>query len=149
MVSVNPFDLENNDIIIRYAQDEFFSFFGYPRSSLPMKLDCLFGVGTLREAVFRLHRAIISRKSELRYINLYRRDGAHLTCHISLVSILSDSKPEELAGDPLYNRNERWAVLTIRSASVVGNSKFCGIGLLGTERVLPERLHDIGSRTEM
>ena len=33
---------------------------------------------------------------------------------------------------------ELWGVLTIRSASVVGNAKATGIGLLGMDRVIPE-----------
>lgn len=122
--------------------------FGYTESSLPMKLDALYGPGTKRHTAFQLQNAVISRRADLEYINLYRADGSVLACHVSLISMVGDGPPPkplvDVPADPNQCKDERWAVLTIRNASAVGNSKFCGIGLLGTERVLMERLDEIG-----
>lgn len=149
VVSLNPYCMEYHHPIIHFAQDDFYKMFGYTPADLPMNLEKLYGEGSQRDVIFHLQTALLSRKSELRYMNLYRKDGTPVACHITLVSIIGDStdgSSPTVIDDPLYNKDERWAVLTIRSASVVGNSKFCGIGLLGTDRVLPEKLQEIGSR---
>ena len=36
--------------------------------------------------------------------------------------------------------DERWAVLTVRSASAVGNANFIGVGLLGVDRISQTQL---------
>jgi hypothetical protein len=191
VVCLQPRNLENNEIVIHYAQEEFLHMFGYDESSLPMKMSKLYGDATRRDIAFHIQNAILTRKSDLEYINLYRSDGMVMACHISLVSIVPDPSMKQATTsayahasavaaaslnsntssstsssyssqtsysstsssstisnslDPVPMRDERWAVMTIRSASAVGNSKFCGIGLLGTEKVLPERLDEIGSR---
>lgn len=146
---MRPFQMGNADITIHHAQREFLVMLGYEESDLPMKLDKLYGPGTLRQTAFKIQNAIITRKSDLEYVVLYRSDGTPLACHVSLVSVSGDGPPPRpLPGhavDPLYVKDERWAVLTVRSASAAGNAKFCGIGLVDTDHVLPEHLDQIGS----
>lgn len=59
------------------------------------------------------------------YINLNRDDGIILSCHIHLHIIGGN--------DGIYSSDQsqplKYGVLTIRSASSVGNAKFCHVGL--------------------
>lgn len=56
-------------------------------------------------------------------------------------SITGENNEESLDAD--RSLEEKWAVMTVRSASSVGNASFSGIGLLGTARVSKEYMDSI------
>jgi hypothetical protein len=141
IVSLQTGGVADHDIMIHFAQDEFFQVWGYPESAFPMKLDRLYGEATKRNQAFLLQKCIITKKPFTGNMVLYRVDGMGMGCHLSLVSVRGDTPP---SNDPLYQKDECWGVITIRSANAVGNSKFCGIGLLDPNRVMQQRLDEIG-----
>ncbi|RYG97558.1 hypothetical protein EON65_52685, partial [archaeon] len=133
---MKPYDLQNNQIMINFAQDEFYSVFQYAQESLPIPLSQLFGEATDRKDIRLIETAIITKKSHVGYVVLYRSDGYGLPCHVSIVSMQGDpdtrptGKRNMLQGSA---NTERWSVLTIRNANAVGNAKYCGVGLLGLD----------------
>eukprot|EP01039_Chlorochromonas_danica_P006916 gene6916-7643_t len=164
VVSLNPFQRsgDGQEVIIHYAEDEFFSAFGFAPSDLPLRFDRLCGPTTLRATAHNITMAIVSRSPMVTYVNLHHVDGHPVSCHISLVSLGAEVEPQTSSescehkaygtshscsptSNPFYNADLRWAVLTIRSSSAVGNAKHCGIGLLPTDQVLPEHLSTVGN----
>lgn len=92
--------------------------------------------------MFSIEKAILSGQSAMEYVNLYRADGEVLSCHITVRCIPSTSaarKEMQQRG----NVDERWAILTVRSASVVGNANYVGIGLLGIDRIPQQELERV------
>ena len=145
VVSLRPFDLSNNQIMINFAQEEFFSVFQYTQESLPIPLSQLFGEATDRKDIRMIETAVSTKKSHVGYVVLYRSDGYGLPCHVSTLSVQGDADSSGKKTMVLGSAStERWSVLTIRNANAVGNAKFCGVGLLGLDRVLPEKLEEIG-----
>mgnify|MGYP003386017794 FL=1 len=75
-------------------------------------------------------------RGAVEYMNLYRVDGTPLACHLTLTVFSRSREVTRVHHDVAVNKGapvaykETWAVLTVRSESVVGNSKFCGIGLV-------------------
>lgn len=166
---IDPMGSEkDNELMIHFAQEDFFSTFAYsPEETVfPMPFKNLIGKGTDRSRIFRLQQAALMFKTTSEYINLYKSIGDALSCHVSLVSLAgitnqkrasiisrthsNSSIDSQLTSNasfdgeeiiPLTRKiDERWAILTLRSGSVVGNSKLSGIGLLGIDELLPEKL---------
>ena len=96
---------------------------------------------------------MISGKSCCEFINLYRKDNTSLSAHVVLTPLTGGAesharrckKLEDLETCIINNNNtsrvievELWGVMTIRSASVVGNAKGNGIGLFGIDRIDPK-----------
>eukprot|EP01039_Chlorochromonas_danica_P005242 gene5244-5775_t len=143
---MRPYDKQKHDVTVRFAETLFYQVFCIPSGS-SFVLDTLFGPATKRQTVFQLEMAILTGMNTSHYINLYRSDQVALSCHITVVSIRGAQGCDRNGdGDTVAVGEERWTVLTIRSASVVGNSKMWGGGLLGIHRLLPERLEIVGYR---
>lgn len=145
VVSMEPRNVENSQIMIQHAQADFLQNFGYQSSDLPMPLSALFGKATIRISIHRIQMAVLMKKSACEFVNLYKSNGIALSCHLSVISLTGCSSPQsqsDLGEETVVERPFRWAVLTIRSASVVGNSKFSGIGLLGTDRIAQDKLNE-------
>ncbi len=158
VVSMTPRDTSNNEIMIRYAQSDFRTNFGFlvpdrysnirsssdddstqsshsanqSNSQLPIPLKRLFGKATLRFSTLKLQNAMLTNKSFCEYMNLYNFTGVPLSCHVTLTSICGQANTSKFRS---LGNGEKWAIMTIRSASVVGNSKLSGIGILGVDRV--------------
>jgi hypothetical protein len=187
ILSCTPRNYLNPHPMITHAQADFFTNFGYSESDdLPIPLSALFGSTTEREKILKIEEAFLTNKSICIYINLHKKNGGFISCHISLLSLTgyqsnnninnnnnssnnnrssssnnSTNQPQQHQQEtitssfaPLANHVDnnnginpmnkvKWAVMTIRSASIVGNSRYSGIGLLGTERIKNERLHEI------
>jgi hypothetical protein len=77
---------------------------------------------------------MLTNKSLCEYINLYNYKGVALSCHVTLTSITGQACTGAIV--------EKWAVLTIRSASLVGNSKLSGVGILGIDHATSNTLRD-------
>ena len=135
VVVMRPRYLENPQLMILHAQDIFLQTFSYSRDLLSFfPFELLTGPSTSREVLHVLTTTILMERTANVYMNLYRSDAVSLSCHLSVVSITNK-------GDD----GTKWAVFTITSASIVGNSKHTGIGLLGFDRVNQEALDRIGS----
>lgn len=103
--------------------------------------------------MFSIEKAILSGQTAMEYVNLYRADGEVLSCHITVrctpasPSIFAGRKDTQQGGGGGPNDgkhgDERWAILTVRSASVVGNANFVGIGLLGVDRIPQQQLERV------
>lgn len=115
VVSMNPRNFENPELMIRHAQIEFLQTVGYSAEDvLGMPFDIVLGQASIRLNTYRMQNAILMGKSCCEYNNLYRRDGVMLSCHLTIQSITGSSSSDERSG------REKWAVITVRSASVVG-----------------------------
>lgn len=146
-VCMAPRNLSNSDVMIRHANEDFFVNFGFEKdSTLPMPLKSLFGHGTNRLVLHKLHMALLTGKQVYEFINLYRADNRPLACHVVLVSITgnrnkvssisSSSSSSSSAPDLVSQSQEKYGILTIRSASVIGNAKSYGIGFFGPGRII-------------
>lgn len=143
LVSMDPHDLQCPHETIRHAQGDFLQNFGYQESDLPLPLTKLFGQATIRAAMYQIQKAILTKKNVCEFVNLYRANDTVLSCHVSVLSLTAATNVCHHNQSPSPPHSVRWAMLTIRSASVVGNSKFSGIGLLGTDRVsIDKRLRE-------
>ena len=143
IVSMRPRDMDNPNLMITYAQDIFLQTFGFPREMLKnFPFDLITGPSTPRENLHFITTAVLAEKSACEFLNLYRSNGVPLSCYVSVVSISNRSEESQIT-IPAAERT-KWAVLTIRSASSVGNSKHMGIGVLGIDRVSQDVLNTIG-----
>lgn len=172
-VCMTPRNLANSDVMIRYANEDFFTNFGFDKTStLPLPLKALFGHGSSRLVLHKLHMALLTGKQAFEFINCYRADKRPLACHLVLVSITGNrfkppdnsqsaahsavghrpmtayaaSSPSSASSVSTSSRpmppeiaaqyEEKYAILTIRSASVIGNAKSYGIGFFGPGRIV-------------
>lgn len=79
---------------------------------------------------------MLTGQTSMDYVNLHRADGAVLSCHVVVRSIPSGAT----AQGAMLRKNhsdERYAIISIRSASAMGNASFIGVGLLGVDRIPP------------
>lgn len=119
-----------SDLCIRFVDDGFLENFKFSNDFICDRcIEALVGPGTSRVSLNKLKRAVASGKPEGIYINLYRQDVVPLSCFVT-VSVLSTSLPPVDSFGQRDNAGAAFGTLTIRSASVVGNAKFSGIGPL-------------------
>lgn len=147
----NAYD-EISTIIIDCADSNFTEMFGYSSltTGVQVRLNDLIGPATSLAKFDELKRAMDFGKSTCAYVNLYRCDGTALSCHVSLLSITGkntftednsfqdSSFPDAKLKSSTDSENrigERYAVLTIRSAAVVGNARDFGIGFFGLSSI--------------
>lgn len=154
----------NDSIFIVFADENFPRLFGreIPHGgSIPFDSIVRLCSNLSFSTVNRLKEAMRAGESTTEYLNLFRLDGVALSSHISLVSItgkkiISVVKPDvdypalptpscantvETTQPSLFSPSSTqhcFAVFTIRSSSVVGNSRTFGMGMFPLERVLPE-----------
>jgi hypothetical protein len=76
-------------------------------------------------------------------INLYKSDETPLSCHLTSLTLCGDKRNLEKKNKLLDNlqsnidnstKLQYLSVLTIRSASLVGNTKLIGVGVMGGGR---------------
>lgn len=141
--------------MILHAQKEFLLNFGLNEELLPVPLSRLLGNSTERAKIARLQQCMMTGRSFSEFMNLHKSNGGSLSCYVSLLC-LTKHKPASQISTPRQQAEcseelLKYGILTVRSASVVGNSKYSGIGLMGTERVPRERVQDMpnaGSQTK-
>lgn len=132
MVCMQLRNLKRSKSMITHAEDEFFqNFEADADSALPLPLEGLFGKGTVRRVVHDLEMSILSGKNTFQSLNLYTANGSPLSCHISVVCINGNRNRVSPEVRTIGAFEEKYAVLTIRSASVIGNAKQNGIGFFG------------------
>jgi hypothetical protein len=99
--------------------------------------------------------AILLGKQEFQYMNLHKSTGEALACHLVMISITgnqSNSSNQSMSSGIAACANavetnkskefEKYAVITIRSASVVGNSLAYGVGFFGPGKMPDNRLEN-------
>lgn len=118
VVSMNPRNFESPELVIRFAQSEFLTTVGYEEEDiLGMPFEIILGQASIRLNTYKIQTAILMGKTASEYNNLYRRDGVMLSCHLTVQSLTGTSETNSSA------RREKWAVITIKSASIVGKSQ--------------------------
>ena len=135
----NAFD-EISTILIECADANFTEMFGHSLD-IQLRLNDLIGPATSLAKFDELKRAMDNGKSTCAYVNLYKSDGTALSCHVSFLSITGQNT---FAEENSFSHNklkanartgERYGVLTIRSAAVVGNARDFGIGFFGLSTI--------------
>lgn len=149
VVSMSPRNLFNPNVMIRFADSNFLNIFQVDpidaTSTSGKPFAEMFGEGTIRANWQRIEMAILTGKSHDELINLYTSKKIPLTCHVHVNCLSQAAPPPPHSGMEGSSSNnepsdpspdaEKWAVVTIRSASVVGNAKCSGVGILGLEQV--------------
>lgn len=130
VVAFNPWNVEYPEIRVLYADNFFCEVFGYDESrfgtEIPFSLGNIFGKTTSESTIHEIENSILEFFTASFFINLYRSDGVPLSCHLS-------TRPLSFAKNAVIpHPRDHICVVTIRSASIVGNSQCNGIGLLGT-----------------
>lgn len=139
-ISFSPRDLDFNQVKIRNMSPNFAATFGLDAELLNSDeegyrpMSTLFGKSTYREFPFIVESTLLAGQSTMEYVNFYRSDGEVLSCHVTIRSVPSgDEARQEM--QERQKSDERWAVMTVRSASSLGNANFIGVGLLGVDRI--------------
>lgn len=138
-VCMEPRSLSNSGINIRHGNQDFFTNFDFqPSDKINIPISRLFGPGTDRMSIHKLNMAILMGKQHYDFINLYKSDNSTaLACHIMVICITGNQTRDSAAPRCMNaaTRQEKFAVVTIRSASAVGNAKSYGIGYFGPGRI--------------
>lgn len=137
--NVKSSDPSHSGITINYCDSDFLCTFGYVDCGAGILLSGMMGKASSVDTLRKIESFLRLGRTATEYINLYRSDGTTpLSCHISLLPLKSnrDTIP---AVPPSFARttteNLLWGVITIRSASSVGNARFSGLSFLGMDRV--------------
>lgn len=148
MVLLTKNDLELPIINIIYAQDIFFLTFGYNITDIPIPLNNIISELNNRDDAYFMERALLLGMPTSEFMNLKRKNGCTISCYVTLSCTANVKKIEsknielDIIDDisVVDSSFQRYGVITIRSASVVGNVK--SIGMLVYE---PKMLinHDI------
>lgn len=143
MILLTKKELEYPEIKVIYAQDMFFSTFGYEPSDLPILFSSLLSDLNMRESVGFIERAVLMGAPTSEFINLQRKNGCVLSCYITLTC--SDSVKYNVSdlNNVAYMHHDnssnncinKYGVITIRSASVIGNVKTIGMLLYEPSRL--------------
>lgn len=131
ILRADPNDAGKN-LVILHADDTFednFKFMISREDEQLLSFDELMGDASSPTVSYKIKDAMYGRSNHscTEYINLYTRSGAPLSCHIHFQP-LTRNYGENARVLPEGEVAYLWGVLTIRSASVVGNAKCFGIG---------------------
>lgn len=139
-------DEKHSGIMINFCDSDFLSSFGYADCASGLYLNSMMGKASSVETMRKLEKFLRLGRTATEYINLYRSDGiTPLSCHISLLPLKShrgcasieqssSSGIADFTGIESHNI-ALWGVITVRSASCVGNARFSGLSFLGMDRV--------------
>lgn len=142
VVSITPVKSDSHPcpgINIRYCDADFLSTFGYADCDSGLLLTSMMGKASSTETLRKIESFFRLGRTATEYINLYRSDGiTPLSCHLSLLPLKSNKVPVSAvtsASSSPGSGGILWGVITIRSASCVGNARFSGLSFLGMDRV--------------
>lgn len=119
IVFIDPLHHESPGIMIHSAQKQFFDIFLYSSNFKSFSFDRLVGQKSCLTALRRINNAVLIGKSHLDNVVLYRSDGKAFSCHLAIQCISGNPNSSVLSNTPDYPRSYRWAVITIRSLSLV------------------------------
>jgi hypothetical protein len=131
VVSVTLSKLEGNIINVNYCDSSFLATFGFTDWKNRLCFNDLMGKASSQDTLEKIEMSLRSGVCATEYINLYRSDKTTpLSCHVSVLPLKGGANTAVPGEFRIV-----WGVITIRSASVVGNARVSGIGILGMERV--------------
>jgi hypothetical protein len=137
--SVKTDSLACPGINISYYDADFLSTFGYADCGSGLLLTSMMGKASSMDTLRKIESLLRLGRTATEYINLYRSDGiTPLSCHLSLLPLKSHKVPVSAvtsASSSPGSGGILWGVITIRSASCVGNARFSGLSFLGMDRV--------------
>ena len=142
----SPRDLSFAEVSVQDMSPAFLKAFGIERPDR-CPLASLFGKATSREFLGKVELAMLNGLTVMEFVNLYRTDGAVLSCHV----VVRSSPSGATAQSQMMRQNhsdERYATLTVRSASSLGNANYVGIGLLGVDRISRAQLERVIGRDD-
>ena len=126
-LSFDPRNIESPEVFISNMTPSFCRTFALLGDKVLMS--AVLGKATTRDFPFQVEKSMLSGHTTMHYINLYRSDGAVLSCHAVIRPLPYNPT------NTMNNNHEHQAILTIRSASAVANANYIGIGLLGIDRI--------------
>jgi hypothetical protein len=142
VVSISPIKSDSHacaGINISYCDADFLSTFGYADCGSGLLLSSMMGKASSIDTLRKIESLLRLGRTATEYINLYRSDGiTPLSCHLSLLPLKSHKVPVSAATSASSSPGSGsilWGVITIRSASCVGNARFSGLSFLGMDRV--------------
>lgn len=125
-MSVEPRGIEGQKIKILYAQNSFYAQFGLTPANMSILFNDLVSDAHSRQDLSVLERNIMTGTAGTEFINLRVRNNDHpLPCHLSF-GAGGVARALTSSGEEIVNR---FLVMTIRSASVVGNASVIGMML--------------------
>lgn len=111
-------------IDISFAQDTFWSGFGFPEHALPMSLEVLISESNVENDVANLTQAILSGSSYNTFITLRDANGVDLACNVQVMTARkSDNRASPSSTDLGGISRDHFTTMTIRSASIIGNTR--------------------------
>lgn len=137
-------DSPSPGITINFCDSDFLSTFGYVECGPGLLLNSMMGKASSVATSLKFETMLRLGRTATEYINLYRSDGVTpLSCHISLLPLKShcnmpSSTEPSSSSDAASSDSLLWGVITVRSASAVGNARFSGLSFLGMDRVSDE-----------
>jgi hypothetical protein len=123
-ISVTPRSPTGPEFSILHAQPNFYSTFKYSQEDMPLPVSMLFCRASDRRVVSDLERAMVEGRSMTTYVNLQDKHNVVMSCHVSLIAGGGVRTREAEMSAEVYGR---FTVLTIRSASLVGNCQTTGL----------------------
>lgn len=139
--SIKSDDSQLSGMTIHFCDSDFLSTFGYVDNETGLPFSNMMGRASSVETLSKIESCLRSGRTCTEYINLYRSDcTTPLSCHISVLPL----KSYEGGGASSYSGSDHvlWGVLTVRSASAVGNARFSGLSFLGIDKVSEEFQHE-------
>lgn len=124
-LSIEPRNKDGHQIKILHAQQSFYTQFGYNFEEMPLPLRELFSEANSRHDISVLERNIMGGSSGNEFVNLRSSANVDLPCHVTF-GAGGVARARVPSGEEIVNR---FTVLTIRSANVVGNAGAIGIML--------------------
>ena len=122
-------------MMIHFCDSDFLSTFGYVDNETGLPFSNMMGRASSVDTLSKIENCLRSGRTCTEYINLYRSDcTTALSCHVSLLPLKSHEGCSTSSG----SEHVVWGVLTVRSASAVGNARFSGFSFLGIDKVSEE-----------
>ena len=133
-------------IMIHYFDDSFATTFGFEYLEEDQSLPFHFLVksATRKEKLTALKQSLLMGHPTTEFVNLYRKNGIAISCHVTLQPLT-----RTYTGDRGYVESTEshvpisWALMIIRSASVVGNAGCFGIGFYDLNRTPDSIKNDV------
>jgi hypothetical protein len=146
LIAVSTRGVHGPDIYIRHAQPQFYSTFRFTPSDFSMSFSDIVSDENDRNTVRAFELAMVTGRSVSDYLNLRDKNNIPLSCHITVNA--GGFASAARAGGGERTIDGRFTIMTINSASVVGNCRTIGLMLRVPRAVNPAIFEErIGSTT--
>jgi hypothetical protein len=127
LIAVSTRGVHGPEIYVRHAQPQFYSTFQFTPSDFPMLFSDILSKENDRSIVRAFELAMVTGRSVSDYLNLRDKNNISLSCHITVNAGGFASSVKSGGGERTVNG--RFTIMTINSASVVGNCRTIGLML--------------------